>query len=72
MSERNPRPPPRPHRVSLPDLRDHLARTEWWDDQDFYAQGLYPEQFADLRAWALAWSVDLDPRLYAAEGPDEY
>ncbi|MEV6785273.1 nucleotidyl transferase AbiEii/AbiGii toxin family protein [Streptomyces sp. NPDC051098] len=56
---------------SLQDLRDRLAGAEWWDDLDFTAYGLSPEQLTDLRTWALAWAADLDARLHADEGPDE-
>ncbi|MEU5436450.1 nucleotidyl transferase AbiEii/AbiGii toxin family protein [Streptomyces sp. NPDC020719] len=55
---------------SLHDLRDRLAGAEWWDDEDFTGYGLDTEQIQDLRAWALAWSTDLDTRLYAEEDPD--
>ncbi|AZK96198.1 MULTISPECIES: nucleotidyl transferase AbiEii/AbiGii toxin family protein [Streptomyces] len=56
---------------SLHDLRDRLTGAEWWDDQDFAAYGLDPEQTADLRVWALAWADDLATRLQAEDVPDD-
>ncbi|MFD3442354.1 nucleotidyl transferase AbiEii/AbiGii toxin family protein [Streptomyces sp. NPDC058685] len=56
---------------SLQDLRDRLAGAEWWDDPDYTAYGLTPEQLTALRTWALAWTAELDARLHADEDPDE-
>lgn len=53
------------------DLRDRLAGAEWWDDQDYADYNLTPNQITNLRAWALAWAIDLDTRLLAEDTTDE-
>lgn len=42
---------------------DRLAGAEWYDDEEFAAYGLSPEEIAGLRGWAQEWIDDLDSRL---------
>lgn len=54
----------------LDDLRDRLAGTEWFDDEEFAAYGLSDDAITTLRNWAQQWAGDLDERL--ARESDEY
>lgn len=56
---------------NLEDLRDRLAGTEWWDDQDYADYGLESGQIDALRAWALEWAMDIGARLQTQVEPDD-
>lgn len=47
----------------LDDLRDRLAGSEWYDDEEFAEYGLDADAIADLREWARRWVIDLEGRL---------
>lgn len=49
---------------SLEDLKARLDGAEWYDDQAFADYGMSEEDIAHLRAWAQAWSDDINRRLY--------
>ena len=51
---------------SLEDLKARLDGAEWYDGQAFADYGLSEEDIAHLRAWAQAWSDDINRRLYQA------
>jgi hypothetical protein len=50
---------------SLEDLKARLDGAEWYDDQAFAEYGLTKEDIAILRAWAQAWSDDINRRTHA-------
>ncbi|MFF3557696.1 nucleotidyl transferase AbiEii/AbiGii toxin family protein [Streptomyces tsukubensis] len=52
---------------SLHDLRDRLTGTDWYEDDEFLAYGLTPDQIGELRTWALEWATDLGHRLHGAD-----
>lgn len=54
----------------LEDLRERLGGAEWFDDDEFAAYGLTPDETAELRIWAQQWASDLDQRL--AIGTEDY
>jgi hypothetical protein len=47
-------------------LKARLDGAEWYDDQASADYGLSEEDIAHLRAWAQAWSDDINRRLYQA------
>lgn len=49
---------------SLEGLKARLDGAEWYDDQAFEEYGLTTENIAELRAWAQAWSDDINRRIY--------
>jgi Nucleotidyl transferase AbiEii toxin, Type IV TA system len=51
---------------SLDGLKARLDGAGWYDDQAFEEYGLTGESIAQLRAWALAWSDDINRRIYQA------
>jgi hypothetical protein len=48
----------------LEGLKARLDGAEWYDDEAFAEYGLYEKDIAHLRAWAQAWSDDINRRLY--------
>lgn len=57
---------------SLHDLRDRLVGADWYEDEEFAAYGLPPEEIQELRTWALDWATDLSTRLHSdQEDPPE-
>nr|WP_203731650.1 nucleotidyl transferase AbiEii/AbiGii toxin family protein [Streptomyces sp. SID12501] len=50
----------------LQDLRERLGGAEWFDDDEFAAYGLTPDETEALRIWAQLWVSDLDQRLTGA------
>ena len=50
---------------SLEGLANRLSSVQWRADEEFSAYGLSDDEIADLRRWALAWSDDINRRLYA-------
>jgi hypothetical protein len=49
---------------SLEGLATRLSSVQWRADEEFSAYGLPEDEIADLRRWALAWSDDINRRLY--------
>ncbi|MFM9611988.1 hypothetical protein DF268_10405 [Streptomyces sp. V2] len=49
---------------SLEDLRDRLTGADWYEDEDYAAYGLTPQQIDELKAWALKWAEDLGARIH--------
>ena len=45
---------------SLETLRDQLAFASTYSDEAFTRYGARPELIADVKAWALSWSIDID------------
>ncbi|GAA3078231.1 nucleotidyl transferase AbiEii/AbiGii toxin family protein [Streptomyces glomeratus] len=56
---------------SLEGLRDRLSGAEWYEDDDYAAYGLSPDDIVHLRAWALNWVEDIDARLYVEREMDD-
>jgi hypothetical protein len=50
---------------SLEGLANRLSSVQWRADDEFSAYGLSDDEIAHLRRWALAWSDDINRRLYA-------
>jgi hypothetical protein len=50
---------------SLEGLAARLDGAKWFDDEEFLAYGLSPEDVADLHRWAQKWCDDIRRRLYA-------
>ncbi len=49
---------------SLEGLANRLSSVQWRADEEFSAYGLSDDEIAHLRRWALAWSDDINRRLY--------
>jgi nucleotidyltransferase AbiEii toxin of type IV toxin-antitoxin system len=49
---------------SLEGLAARIDGAAWYDDQAFAEYGLAEETIASLRAWAQAWSDDINRRIY--------
>jgi hypothetical protein len=56
---------------SLEGLAERLSSAQWRADEEFSAYGLSPDDIADLRRWAQAWSDDINRRLYADRNVDD-
>ncbi len=59
---------------SLENLVMRLNAVQWRADDEFFAYGMSEDDIADLRRWALAWSNEINLRLYAEtfeEDPDD-
>lgn len=56
---------------SLEGLATRLSSVQWRADEEFSAYGLSGDEIADLRRWALAWSDDINRRLYAQTYSDD-
>jgi hypothetical protein len=52
---------------SLPDLRDRLVGADWYEDEDYAAYGLTPEEITELKKWALEWATDVEERLHEGD-----
>ena len=50
---------------NLEGLANRLSSVQWRADEEFSAYGLSDDEIAHLRGWALAWSDDINRRLYA-------
>lgn len=55
---------------SLHDLRDRLIGADWYEDEEFTAYGLAPDDIRALRTWALEWVTDLSARLHSESEDD--